>query len=117
MSSAQSANIAGLQGLEQACASGDVSRIMLQLQRYFSELQQAPMTLDKIAEQSPQLAQAIQQLQIAAYSAKADANSHTNSADTNKLTVECAALLNAVKACEHKHSNPKSAPLSPLNPR
>lgn len=122
MSSAQSANIAGLQGLEQACASGDVSRIMLQLQRYFSELQQAPMTLDKIAEQSPQLAQAIQQLQIAAYSAKADANSHTdsantNSADNNKLTVECAALLNAVKACEHKHSNPKSTPLSPLNPR
>jgi len=122
MSSAQSVNVAGLQGLEQACASGDVSRIMLQLQRYFSELQQAPMTLDKIAEQSPQLAQAIQQLQIAAYSAKADANSHTdsantNSADTNKLTVECAALLNAVKACEHKHSNPKSAPLSPLNPK
>ncbi|MCS6101121.1 BatD family protein [Shewanella baltica] len=122
MSSAQSVNVAGLQGLDQACASGDVSRIMLQLQRYFSELQQAPMTLDKIAEQSPQLAQAIQQLQIAAYSAKADANSHTDSAntncaDTNKLTVECAALLNAVKACEHKYSNPKSAPLSPLNPK
>ena len=117
MSSAPSANIAGLQGLEQACASGDVSCIMFQLQRYFSELQQAPMTLDKIAEQSPQLAQAIQQLQIATYSAKADANSHTDSANTNKLTAECAALLNAVKACEHKHSNPKSAPLSPLNPR
>lgn len=117
MSSAQSVNAAGLQGLEQACASGDVSHIMLQLQRYFSELQQAPMTLDKIAEQSPQLAQAIQQLQITAYSAKADANSHTDSANTNKLTVECAALLNAVKACEHKHSNPKSAPLSPLNPK
>ncbi|MGE6453510.1 BatD family protein [Shewanella baltica] len=122
MSSAQSVNVAGLQGLEQACASGDVSRIMLQLQRYFSELQQAPMTLDKIAEQSPQLAKAIQQLQIAAYSAKANANSHTdsantNSADTNKLTAECAALLNAVKACDHKHSNPKSVPLSPLNPK
>lgn len=117
MSSAPSANIAGLQGLEQACASGDVSRIMLQLQRYFSELQQVPMTLDKIAEQSPQLAQAIQQLQIAAYSAKADASSHTDSANTNKLSAECAALLNAVKACEHKHLNPKSAPLSPLNPK
>lgn len=122
ISSAPSANIAGLQGLEQACASGDVSRIMLQLQRYFSELQQAPMTLDKIAEQSPQLAQAIQQLQIAAYSAKADTSSHTdsantNNANTNKLSAECAALLNAVKACEHKHLNPKSAPLSPLNPK
>ncbi|EGT3626454.1 protein BatD [Morganella morganii] len=117
ISSTPSANIAGLQGLEQACASGDVSRIMLQLQRYFSELQQAPMTLDKIAEQSPQLAQAIQQLQIAAYSAKADASSHTDSANTNKLSAECAALLNAVKACEHKHLNPKSAPLSPLNPK
>ena len=122
ISSAQSVNVAGFQGLEQACASGDVSRIMLQLQRYFSELQQVPMTLDKIAEQSPQLAKAIQQLQIAAYSAKADASSHTdsantNNANTNKLSAECAALLNAVKACEHKHLNPKSAPLSPLNPK
>jgi len=122
ISSAQSANIASLQGLEQACASGDVSRIMLQLQHYFSELQQTPMTLDKIAEQSVQLAQAIQQLQIAAYSAKADASSHTdsantNNANTNKLNAECAALLNAVKACAHKHSTPKSAPLSPLNPK
>jgi len=116
----------GLKGLEQACASGDVSRIMLQLQRYFSELQQTPMTLDKIAEQSPQLAAAIQQLQIKAYSAKADKSHHTDSANTSSansnntnshLSAECTALLNAVKTCEHKNSNPKSAPLSPLNPK
>ncbi|GCF91499.1 BatD family protein [Shewanella sp. M-Br] len=126
ISSAQSVTASGLKGLEQACASGDVSRIMLQLQRYFSELQQTPMTLDKIAEQSPQLAAAIQQLQIKAYSAKADKSHHTDSANTSSansnntnshLSAECTALLNAVKACEQKHSNPKSAPLSPLNPK
>lgn len=126
ISSAQSVTASGLKGLEQACASGDVSRIMLQLQRYFSELQQTPMTLDKIAEQSPQLAAAIQQLQIKAYSAKADKSHHTDSANTSSansnntnshLSAECTALLNAVKACEHKHSNTKSAPLSPLNPK
>jgi hypothetical protein len=123
---AQSVTVFGLQGLEQACASGDVSRIMLQLQHYFSELQQTPMTLDKIAELSPQLAQAIQQLQIVAYSAKADDSRHTDSANTSSantnntnrhLSAECTALLNAVKACEHKNSNPTSAPLSPLNPK
>lgn len=126
ISSAQSVTASGLKGLEQACASGDVSRIMLQLQRYFSELQQTPMTLDKIAEQSPQLAAAIQQLQIKAYSAKADKSHHTDSANTSSansnntnshLSAECTALLNAVKTCEHKNSNPKSAPLSPLNPK
>lgn len=112
-------NITGLQGLEQACASGDISRIMLQLQRYFSGLYQTPMTLDKIAEQSVPLAEAIQQLQMAAYSGKADACRH-DSADkdtaNHHLSAECTALLKAVKAGKNRNSDPTSTPLPPLNP-
>ncbi|MGL6123072.1 MAG: BatD family protein [Shewanella sp.] len=115
-----------LQALEQACASGDVSRIMLQLQRYFSELLQTPMTLGQIADLSPQLAAAIRQLQIKAYSAKADGRSQTENTPTNRaninsinshLSAECAALLKAVKAGGYKPSIPQSSPLSPLNPQ
>ncbi|PTA49801.1 hypothetical protein C9I43_04325 [Shewanella morhuae] len=110
LNSAPAATISGLHSLEKACASGDVGHIMLQLQRYFSELEQTPMTLDKIAEQSLPLAEAIQQLQLAAYSANANnANPH--------LSAQCAALLNAVKTYQRQHSKPKSVALSPLNPR
>ncbi|GIU12721.1 BatD family protein [Shewanella glacialipiscicola] len=122
LNSAPATAVTSLQGLEQACASGDVSHIMLQLQRYFSELEQTPMTLDKIAEQSLPLAQAIQQLQLAAYGAKADVN-HTDNATTSTssanqhLSAQCTALLNVVKAYKRQHSKPKSAPLSPLNPQ
>ncbi|MGL6123079.1 MAG: BatD family protein, partial [Shewanella sp.] len=104
----------------------DVSRIMLQLQRYFSELLQTPMTLGQIAERSPQLAAAIRQLQIKAYSAKADGRSQSENTPTSStninsvnshLSAECAALLKAVKAGGYKPSIPQSAPLSPLNPQ
>lgn len=104
--------IPGLKGLEQACANGNASDILSQLQHHFSQTTGNTMTLDKIAAVSPQLAEAINQLQMAAYSAKgraSEGNRHLNEAAN--------ALLKAVKASEFIASSKTTAPLSPLNPR
>lgn len=98
----------GLKGLEQACARGHVSDILQQLQQYFSEQAARPMTLDKIAAQSNELAEAIRQLQALAYGGKA--NSGTQLADAVK------ALLSAVKSGNLKTMVQPSTPLWPLNP-
>ena len=98
----------GLKGLEQACARGHVSDILQQLQQYFSEQAARPMTLDKIAAQSNELAEAIRQLQALAYGGKA--NSSTQLADAVK------ALLSAVKSGNLKTMVQPSTPLRPLNP-
>lgn len=98
----------GLKGLEQACARGHVSDILQQLQQYFSEQAARPMTLDKIAAQSNELAEAIRQLQALAYGGKA--NSGTQLADAVK------ALLSAVKSGNLKIMVQPSTPLRPLNP-
>ncbi|MBW0282066.1 BatD family protein [Shewanella xiamenensis] len=98
----------GLKGLEQACAKGHVSDILQQLQQYFSEQAARPMTLDKIAAQSNELAEAIRQLQALAYDGKA--NSGTQLADAVK------ALLSAVKSGNLKTMVQPSTPLRPLNP-
>lgn len=98
----------GLKGLEQACARGHVSDILQQLQQYFSEQAARPMTLDKIAAQSNELAEAIRQLQALAYGGKA--NSGTQLADAVK------ALLSAVKSGNLKTMVQPSKPLRPLNP-
>lgn len=98
----------GLKGLEQACARGYVSDILQQLQQYFSEQAARPMTLDKIAAQSNELAEAIRQLQALAYGGKA--NSGTQLADAVK------ALLSAVKSGNLKTMVQPSTPLRPLNP-
>lgn len=98
----------GLKGLEQACARGHVSDILQQLQQYFSEQAARPMTLDKIAAQSNELAEAIRQLQALAYGGKA--NSGTQLADAVK------ALLSAVKSGNLKTMVQPSTPLRPLNP-
>jgi len=78
----------GLKGLEQACARGHVSDILQQLQQYFSEQAARPMTLDKIAAQSNELAEAIRQLQALAYGGKA--NSGTQLADAVKALLSAA---------------------------
>ncbi|MEL4341037.1 BatD family protein [Shewanella xiamenensis] len=98
----------GLKGLEQACARGHVSDILQQLQQYFSEQAARPMTLDKIAAQSNELAEAIRQLQALAYGGKA--SSGTQLADAVK------ALLSAVKSGNLKTMVQPSTPLRPLNP-
>ncbi|BDA60059.1 BatD family protein [Shewanella xiamenensis] len=98
----------GLKGLEQACVRAHVSDILQQLQQYFSEQAARPMTLDKIAAQSNELAEAIRQLQALAYGGKA--NSGTQLADAVK------ALLSAVKSGNLKTMVQPSTPLRPLNP-
>ncbi|WP_041408735.1 BatD family protein [Shewanella sp. MR-4] len=98
----------GLKGLEQACAKGNVSDILQQLQQYYSEQAARPMTLDKIAAQSSELAEAIRQLQALAYGGKA--NSDT------QLAVAVKALLSAVKNGNLKSMAQQSTPLRPLNP-
>uniref|UniRef100_Q0HWP0 DUF7939 domain-containing protein n=1 Tax=Shewanella sp. (strain MR-7) TaxID=60481 RepID=Q0HWP0_SHESR len=98
----------GLKGLEQACAKGNVSDILQQLQQYYSEQAARPMTLDKIAAQSSELAEAIRQLQALAYGGKA--NSDT------QLAVAVKALLSAVKSGKLHPMAQQSTPLRPLNP-
>ena len=98
----------GLKGLEQACAKGNVSDILQQLQQYYSEQAARPMTLDKIAAQSSELAEAIRLLQALAYGGKA--NSDTQLASAVK------ALLSAVKNGKLHPMAQQSTPLQPLNP-
>ncbi|PWF61773.1 hypothetical protein CBX96_19100 [Shewanella sp. BC20] len=98
----------GLKGLEQACAKGNVSDILQQLQQYYSEQAARPMTLDKIAAQSSELAEAIRLLQALAYGGKA--NSDTQLASAVK------ALLSAVKNGKLHPMAQQSTPLRPLNP-
>ncbi|MCL1122731.1 BatD family protein [Shewanella seohaensis] len=98
----------GLKGLEQACAKGNVSDILQQLQQYYSEQAARPMTLDKIAAQSSELAEAIRQLQALAYGGKANSDAQLASA--------AKALLSAVKSGKLHPMAQQSTPLRPLNP-
>ena len=98
----------GLKGLEQACAKGNVSDILQQLQQYCSEQAARPMTLDKIAAQSSELAEAIRQLQALAYGGKANSDAQLASA--------VKALLSAVKSGKLHPMAQQSTPLRPLNP-
>ncbi|MGL5669052.1 MAG: BatD family protein, partial [Shewanella sp.] len=98
----------GLKGLEQACAKGNVSDILQQLQQYCSEQAARPMTLDKIAAQSSELAEAIRQLQALAYGGKANSDAQLASA--------VKALLSAVKSGKLHPMTQQSTPLQPLNP-
>lgn len=98
----------GLKGLEQACAKGNVSDILQQLQQYCSEQAARPMTLDKIAAQSSELAEAIRQLQALAYGGKANSDAQLESA--------VKALLSAVKSGKLHPMAQQSTPLQPLNP-
>lgn len=98
----------GLKGLEQACAKGNVSDILQQLQQYYSEQAARPMTLDKIAAQSSELAEAIRQLQALAYGGKANSDAQLASA--------VKALLSAVKSGKLHPMAQQSTPLRPLNP-
>jgi len=98
----------GLKGLEQACAKGNVSNILQQLQQYCSEQAARPMTLDKIAAQSSELAEAIRQLQALAYGGKANSDAQLASA--------VKALLSAVKSGKLHPMTQQSTPLQPLNP-
>lgn len=98
----------GLKGLEQACAKGNVSDILQQLQQYYSEQADRPMTLDKIAVQSSELAEAIRQLQALAYSGKSNSDAQLASA--------VKALLSAVKCGKLHPMVQQSTPLRPLNP-
>ncbi|MFB2801305.1 BatD family protein [Shewanella seohaensis] len=98
----------GLKGLEQACAKGNVSDILQQLQQYYSEQAARPMTLDKIAAQSSELAEAIRQLQALAYGGKANSDAQQASA--------VKALLSAVKSGKLHPMAQQSTPLRPLNP-
>lgn len=97
-----------LKGLEQACAKGNVSDILQQLQQYCSEQAARPMTLDKIAAQSSDLAEAIRQLQALAYGGKANSDAQLESA--------VKALLSAVKSGKLHPMAQQSTPLQPLNP-
>ncbi|MFB2726454.1 BatD family protein [Shewanella mangrovisoli] len=98
----------GLKGLEQTCAKGNVSDILQQLQQYCSEQAARPMTLDKIAAQSSELAEAIRQLQALAYGGKANSDAQLESA--------VKALLSAVKSGKLHPMAQQSTPLQPLNP-
>ncbi|MDH0448089.1 Uncharacterised protein [Shewanella putrefaciens] len=98
----------GIRGLEQACAKGNVSDILQQLQQYCSEQAARPMTLDKIAAQSSELAEAIRQLQALAYGGKANSDAQLASA--------VKALLSAVKSGKLHPMAQQSTPLRPLNP-
>ena len=98
----------GLKGLEQACAKGNVSDILQQLQQYYSEQAARPMTLDKIAAQSSELAEAIRQLQALAYGGKTNSDAQLASA--------AKALLSSVKSGKLHPMAQQSTPLRPLNP-
>ncbi|QYJ72879.1 BatD family protein [Shewanella sp. FJAT-51649] len=98
----------GIKGLEQACAKGNVSDILQQLQQYCSEQAARPMTLDKIAAQSSELAEAIRQLQALAYGGKANSD--------DQLASAVKALLSAVKSGKLHPMTQQSTPLQPLNP-
>lgn len=108
----EAAPIQSLKGLEQACASGNTSDILSQLQHHFSHTTGNTMTLDKIAALSPQLAEAINRLQSIAYSAKGNTTE-----SQHRFSDAASALLNAVKASEFTLPSKVHAPLSPLNPR
>ncbi|WP_297897270.1 BatD family protein [Shewanella sp.] len=115
------ASVSGLRGLEQACAQGQASDILQQLQQYFSQMHGCAMTLDKIASLSPALSQAISQLQQSAYGAQAK-SAHAKSAQaeasqSTDLKVAISALLTAVKAYDKRPSSNTHLSLSPLNPR
>ncbi|MGL5487311.1 MAG: BatD family protein [Shewanella sp.] len=100
----------GLKALEQACAEGNTSKILKQLQRYMSEQDARPMTLDKIAAKSDELAEAIRQLQTLAYGGKSNASTEPQQATAVK------ALLIAVKNLNINAMAHQPSPLRPLNP-
>lgn len=100
----------GLKALEQACAEGNTSKILKQLQRYVSEQDARPMTLDKIAAKSDELAKAIRQLQTLAYGGKSNASTEPQQATAVK------ALLIAVKNLNINAMAHQPSPLRPLNP-
>lgn len=100
----------GLKALEQACAEGNTSKILKQLQRYVSEQDARPMTLDKIAAKSDELAEAIRQLQTLAYGGKSNASTEPQQATAVK------ALLIAVKNLNLNAMAHQPSPLRPLNP-
>lgn len=100
----------GLKALEQACAEGNTSKILKQLQRYVSEQDARPMTLDKIAAKSDELAEAIRQLQTLAYGGKSNASTDPQQATAVK------ALLIAVKNLNLNAMAHQPSPLRPLNP-
>lgn len=100
----------GLKALEQACAEGNTSKILKQLQRYVSEQDARPMTLDKIAAKSDELAEAIRQLQTLAYGGKSNASTEPQQATAVK------ALLIAVKNLNINAMAHQPSPLRPLNP-
>ncbi len=103
----------GLKALEQACAKGNISEILLQLQHYYTSLAARPMTLDKIVAQSSQLTEAINQLQAMAYGA--------NTPNSEQLESVIKALLNAVRhgaitLGQTNSASQQRTPLRPLNP-
>lgn len=99
----------GLAALEHACQKGDTSQVIQQLQGYFSEIYQVPMTLDKIAALSEPLKLAITNLQAKAYQSASEK-------DTLNLQSEYLALLHAVKLCQSNPKKNKTTGLVPLNP-
>lgn len=103
----------GLAALEYACKKGDTSQVMQQLQRYFSEKYQEPMTLDKIAALSDPLKLAMANLQAKAYHS---ATKKDHQQEIIDLHSEYLALLDAVKSCQDNHVKNKATRLIPLNP-
>ncbi|MGL4516518.1 MAG: BatD family protein [Shewanella sp.] len=103
----------GLAALERACAEGNASTILGQLQRYFSQKTGQSLTLDKIAARSVPLAQAISQLQACAYGANVDLSQEQQQ---QALALAKAALLKAVLNDTHDSAANAAVVLVPLHP-
>ncbi|MCL1127367.1 BatD family protein [Shewanella surugensis] len=89
--------------LKQACKMHDPSQVLLSLQQHFSDHYQKSMTLDKIAQLSPDLASSIAALQRGAFS---QTSSH----------IDYDRILHAVRQLNGKQNQKKKSSLSDLNP-
>nr|WP_275658925.1 BatD family protein [Shewanella sp. Isolate11] len=92
-----------LQTLTAACQTAEAGNIMLALQAYFSQRLNRAMTLTDIGALTPELAQAITQLQQARYS-------------KTHQPIDTKAIINAVKQASITGQSAQKSALSPLNP-
>nr|WP_153662962.1 BatD family protein [Shewanella intestini] len=101
--SARPQNLSSLASLSDACEQQDVSRILLCLQRHFSQQMNQSMTLGEIGALSIELKSMIATLQASQYSAQVTS---INSQD----------ILNTVKNVQLAQTQVKQEPIVPLNP-
>ncbi|WP_299496807.1 BatD family protein [uncultured Shewanella sp.] len=89
--------------LKQACQAQNPSQVLISLQEHFSQTYQHPMTLDKIAALSKEMASAITALQRGAFSKTTESIDYTQ-------------ILQATEQLNTKNKKKKASSLSNLNP-